>query len=60
MAVMTTTIKKAETLSVRDLLADPDLTHDDLKLLFDLSERVKATPGKVCARVTRQATGDDL
>jgi ornithine carbamoyltransferase len=45
MAVMTTTIKKAETLSVRDLLADPDLTHDDLKLLFDLSERVKARPG---------------
>ena len=43
---MTTTIKKPETLSVRDLLADPDLTHDDLKLLFDLSERVKATPGK--------------
>ena len=43
---MTTTIKKPETLSVRDLLADPDLTHDDLKLLFDLSERVKATPGE--------------
>ena len=39
-------MKKPETLSVRDLLADPDLTHDDLKLLFDLSERVKATPGK--------------
>jgi ornithine carbamoyltransferase len=47
MAVMTltTTIKKPETLSVRNLLADADLTHDDLKLLFDLSEQVKATPG---------------
>jgi len=48
MAVMTmaTTMKKLETLSVRNLLADPDLTLDDLKLLFDLSERVKATPGE--------------
>ncbi len=46
MAVMTTTIKKLETLSVRDLLADPDLTQDDLSLLFDLAERVKARPGK--------------
>ncbi len=46
MAVMTTTIKRPETLSVQDLLADPDLTHDDLTLLFDLAERVKARPGK--------------
>jgi ornithine carbamoyltransferase len=46
MAVMTTRIKKPQTLSVRDLLADSDLTHDDLKLLFDLSERVKARPGE--------------
>jgi ornithine carbamoyltransferase len=46
MAVMTTTIKKPEILSVRDLLADTDLTHDDLKLLFDLAEQVKARPGK--------------
>ena len=30
---MTTTIKKPETLSVRDLLADPELTPEDLKLL---------------------------
>ena len=43
---MTTTIKKPESLSVRDLLADTDLTHDDLKLLFDFSERVKAAPGE--------------
>lgn len=43
---MTTTIKKPETLSVRNLLADTDLTHDDLKILFDLSERIKAAPGK--------------
>jgi ornithine carbamoyltransferase len=46
MAVMSTMIKKPETLSVRDLLADQDLTQDDLKLLFDLSERVKARPGE--------------
>ena len=45
MAVMTTTLKKPDTLSVGDLLADPELSHDDLKLLFDLSERVKARPG---------------
>jgi ornithine carbamoyltransferase len=44
MAVMTT-ISKPETLSVQDLLADQDLTRDDLKLIFDLSERVKAAPG---------------
>jgi len=48
MAVMTmaTTIKKLETLSVRNLLADPDLTLDDLHLLFDLTERVKTAPGE--------------
>ena len=43
---MTRSVKKPETLSVRDLLADPDLTLDDVKLIFDLSERVKATPGE--------------
>ena len=42
---MTTTIKKPETLSVRNLLADADLTRDDLKLLFDFSEQIKAAPG---------------
>ena len=51
MAVMTTTIKKFETLSVQDLLGDPDLTLDDLKLLFSLSERVKAAPGKYAQRL---------
>jgi ornithine carbamoyltransferase len=44
MAVMTT-ISKPETLSGRDLLADQDLTRDDLKLIFDLAERVKTAPG---------------
>jgi len=39
-------IKKLETLSVPDLLADPDLTCDDLKLVFDVSRRVKATPAR--------------
>ncbi len=43
--VMTTTVKKPEALSVRDLLVDHDLTRDDLKLIFDLAERVKASPG---------------
>lgn len=46
MAAMASIIKKLETLSVRDLLADQDLTQDDLRLLFDLSERVKAKPGQ--------------
>jgi len=43
---MTTTFKKPEFLSVRNLLTDAELTPDDLKLLFDLSEQVKATPGE--------------
>lgn len=43
---MTTTVKKPAALSVRNLVADPDLTLDDLRLLFDLSERVKAAPGQ--------------
>jgi len=37
--------KKLETLSVQDLVADQDLTRKDLKLVFEVSERVKATPG---------------
>ena len=44
--VMITTIKKLETLSVHDLLADQDLTRDDLNLIFDLAERVKARPAE--------------
>ena len=45
-AVMTTMVKKPEpALSVGDLLADHDLTLGDLKLIFDLAERVKASPG---------------
>ena len=43
---MTSTMKKLEGLSVRDLLADQDLSHDDLKVIFDLAERLKAKPGK--------------
>lgn len=43
---MATTIKKGETLSVGDLLADPDLTREDLRLLFDVSERIKLRPAK--------------
>ena len=45
MAVMTT-IRKPETLSVRDLLADQNLTRDDLKLIFGLSGLVKAVPSE--------------
>ncbi len=46
MAVMSSMHKKVEMLTVRDLLADQDLSHDVLKLLFDLSERIKTRPGE--------------
>ena len=39
-------ITKLESLSVTDLLADQDLSVDDFKRVFDLSERVKATPAR--------------
>ena len=42
MAADNQTIKKPETLSVRDLLAGNSM----VLLLFDLSDRVKATPGE--------------
>jgi len=45
MAAMVSMMTKAGKLSVEDLLSDQDLTHHDLQLLFDLSERVKAAPG---------------
>jgi len=44
MAAMVSMMTKAGKLSVEDLLSDQDLTHHDLQLLFDLSERVKAAP----------------
>jgi ornithine carbamoyltransferase len=34
-----------EQVSARDLLSDADLTPGDLALIFDLAERVKASPG---------------
>jgi len=37
-------VEKQEKLSVRDLLADRDLRRGDLKLIFGLAERVKASP----------------
>jgi len=52
--VMTTTIEKPERvaltekptrLSVKDLILDSQLTRRDLKLIFELAERVKAAPG---------------
>ena len=37
-------VEKQEKLSVSDLLADRDLTPRDLRLIFELTERVKASP----------------
>jgi len=37
-------VKKQEKLSVGDLLADTDLSPRDLSLIFELAERVKASP----------------
>ncbi len=36
---------KREQLSVRDLISDADLSRSDLKLIFSLAERIKASPG---------------
>jgi len=38
------TAEKQEKLSVSDLLADTDLSPRDLRLIFELTERVKASP----------------
>ena len=35
-------VEKQEKLSVSDLLADTDLSPRDLRLIFELTERVKA------------------
>ncbi|MBI1940425.1 MAG: ornithine carbamoyltransferase [Acidobacteria bacterium] len=40
-----TTVEKQDALSVRDLISDRDLTRRDLDLIFQLAERVKASPG---------------
>jgi len=37
-------VEKPEKLSVSDLLADTDLSPRDLRLIFELAERVKASP----------------
>jgi ornithine carbamoyltransferase len=39
-----TSLEKQETLSVRDLVAERDLTRRDLDLIFQWAERVKAMP----------------
>ena len=57
---MTTTIKKPETLSVRDLLADPDLTLRRPEAPLRSLGAGQGDARRVCARVARQATGDDL
>jgi ornithine carbamoyltransferase len=41
-----TTIREPDTLSVQDVLDDQNLTSDDLKLIFDLAEWVKAVPSE--------------
>jgi len=38
-------LETQDTLSVPDLIAERDLTHRDLELIFQLTERVKASPG---------------
>ena len=38
------TVERQERLSVRDLLSDRDLTCDDLRLIFERADRVKASP----------------
>jgi ornithine carbamoyltransferase len=45
MTPMVLTVENQEKLGVRDLLSDRDLSPDDLKLIFGLTERVKAAPG---------------
>jgi len=45
MTPVMTTVEKQDALSVRDLIADGDLTRRDLELIFQLTERVKASPG---------------
>jgi ornithine carbamoyltransferase len=45
MTPVMTTVEKQETLSVQDLIAERDLTRRDLELIFQLAERVKASPG---------------
>jgi len=45
MTPVMTTVEKQEKLSVRDLVAERDLTRGDVNLIFQLTERVKASPG---------------
>ena len=44
MASSLSMVEKQEKLSVTDLLADSDLSQCDLRLIFELAERVKASP----------------
>lgn len=45
MTPVMTTVEKYAQLSVHDLIAEHDLTRSDLELIFQLAERVKASPG---------------
>lgn len=56
MTPVMTTVEKQDALSVRDLIADGDLTRRDLELIFQLTERVKASPGSF----TRALEGKQL
>ncbi len=44
MSAVMTAIEKIEKLSVQDLIADGDLARADLSLVFELAQRVKASP----------------
>jgi ornithine carbamoyltransferase len=45
MTPVMTTLEKQDALSVRDLIADGDLTRRDIELVFSLAERIKSSPG---------------
>ena len=45
MTTVMTKVEKQAKLSVTDLVAERELTRKDLKLIFDLAERVKTSPG---------------
>ena len=38
------TMEKEQQISVHDLVADQDLTSNDVRMIFDLAARVKASP----------------
>lgn len=45
MSAIMTRVEHIEKLAVHDLISERDLTRTDLNLIFDLAQRVKASPG---------------